>query len=161
MRASRDVAAFVIMVLLFFLVASEAFGQECRERTLSNQPHYMPTGLFCEIGDGMTCFNLDEYKRLLLMDTELYTEKEKVRELNKIVENQGLIIRQKDLIIGTLDKDKEILREQNERIGEKWRTCLEEQEGVPWSSIGLGAAAGVLTGVAAALTTYFIVTSVK
>jgi ElaB/YqjD/DUF883 family membrane-anchored ribosome-binding protein len=138
------------LIITALLLAGSAQAQECRQRELSNKPFLMPTGLFCKIGDdGMTCFTLEEYKKLLEMDHALHIEKEKAREKDSIITNQGLIIQQKDAVIVTLEKDKDVLEEQVTRLGEKWRTCLEESEGIPWSSIGWGAAVGVVVGVIA------------
>lgn len=146
----RIAGLFVIL-----LMAVPAFSQECRKRELSSKPFMMPTGLFCEIGDGgMTCFTLEEYKKLLEIDHALFIEKEKTREKDSIITNQGFIIQQKDVVIEMLEKDKTILSDQSTRLGEKWQTCLDESQGVPWSSIGWGVAAGVIVGVVAGGVTY-------
>lgn len=149
------------LIVAALLVAS-AQTPVCQQRELSRKPYYMPTGVLCQLGDdGLACFTLEEYKKLLEMDSELFTEKEKTKEKDSIIENQGLIIQQKDVLITTLEKDKTILEGQSERLGEKWRDCLAESEGIPWSSLGWGIAAGVLVGVITGGITYLAMSTVR
>lgn len=155
MKDGKDIATLLVVLAALLLVASNALGQECRQRELSSKPFYMPTGLFCQIGEeGMTCFTLEEYKKLLEMDHKLHTEEQKAIEYTSIIENQGLIIQQKDVLIESLEKDKTILEQQSERLGEKWRTCLNESEGFPWDTVFWGAGAGLVVGITAAVITY-------
>jgi hypothetical protein len=115
----------------------------------------MPAGVICNVTeDGLACFTLKEYTKLLEMDNELFTEKEKIKEKDSIISNQGLIIQQKDVVIQSLEKDNKILAGQVERIGNKWQKCLDESEGFPWDTVFWGAGAGVIVGVAAAVVTY-------
>jgi ElaB/YqjD/DUF883 family membrane-anchored ribosome-binding protein len=147
-----------LLVFVFLFVSGAAQGQECRQRALSSRPHYLPPGLFCEIApDGMMCFNLEEYKQLLKMDAELHAGKEKVREKDSIITNQALILNQQNLTIDTLESDKKILDERAHRLDEKWRACMAEQEGLPWSSIGLGAGTGVIIGAIVGVIAYLTV----
>lgn len=143
------------VLILAILLAAPAQAQECRQRELSSKPFFMPTGLFCQIGEeGMTCFTLEEYKKLLEMDHGLHIEKEKGLEKDKIIENQGLIIQQKDVMIRTLEKDKKVLEGQVERLGDKWQTCLDESEGFPWDTMFWGIGAGLVVGITAGVVTY-------
>lgn len=145
-------------VAIALLIAAPVQAQECRHRELSSQPHYLPPGLFCEIApDGMMCFNLEEYKLLLKLDTELYAEKQKTIEKDSIITNQALILNQQNLTIDTLESDKKILDERAQRLDEKWRSCMDEQEGLPWSSIGLGAGTGVIIGAIVGVIAYLTV----
>ena len=142
-------------LILALLLAAPVQAQECRQRELSSKPFFMPTGLFCQIDEkGMTCFTLDEYKKLLEMDHALHTEKQKSIEKDQIIENQGLMLRQSKVVVETLEKDKEVLTAQSNRLGEKWQNCLDESEGFPWDTMFWGVGAGLVVGIAAGVITY-------
>lgn len=148
-------------LILALLLAAPAQAQECKKRELSSKPHKVPTGVLCNIHEQqLACFTLEEYTLILEVDHELYTLKQKSAEKDKIIENQGLIIQQNQIVIETLEKDKEILEGQVSRMGTKWRECLDENEGFPWSSMLVGIGAGVLTGIVAGVVTFLVINNV-
>jgi hypothetical protein len=151
----RETIIAVIVAVAFTLITSVAYSQECRERNLSRKPAHIPTGKFCKVSDDeMTCFTLEEYKKLIEVDSKLDTELQKAVEKDQIITNQGLILRQKDVLIETMEKDKDVLVDQANRLGEKWRSCLDEQKGIPWDAMFWGIGAGALTGIIVGVVAY-------
>jgi len=142
-------------LILALLLAAPVRAQECQQRELSSKPFYVPTGMLCQVGEEKkTCYTLEEFKKLLEVDHDLYTEKEKSKEKDSIISNQGLLLQQKDLVIEFLEKDKKVLDGQVTRLGEKWQTCLDENEGFPWDTMFWGVGAGVVVGIVAGVVTY-------
>ena len=143
------------LVLLTILIVVPARAQECQQRELSSKPFYIPTGMLCQVGEGeKVCYAMEGFKNLLEVDHKLYTEKEKSKEKDSIISNQGLLLQQKDLVIEFLEKDKKVLNGQVTRLGGKWQTCLDENEGFPWDTMFWGVGAGVVVGIVAGVVTY-------
>ena len=163
MKTNKDILALLVIVAAMLLLAiNDAKGAECQQRTLSVRPFYMPTGQFCKVtAEGMVCFTLEEYKKLLEMDKDLYAEKQKAVERDKIIENQVLILRQKDLTIDLLEQDKQVLTERSDRLAVKWKECLDDNEALPWGALLWGTGTGVVVGIVAGVATWAILATTQ
>lgn len=115
--------------------------------------HYMPPGRLMflpESGLEFMCFNIDEYKFLLMMDNELHTVSRQFELLsNAEIDYQNILVK-KEEVIGTLESDKALLAKRCLRLEGQWQTCEEElieaSSGSVWPYIL--AATGAVIGIA-------------
>jgi len=113
--------------------------------------HYMPVGakVYLLTGEEGRGFTLGEYKLLLQMDADLWNLTQQVDMFRDLGEQYKLVTKQKDAIILSLKKDKEILRTRSLRLEEKWQESEEARvnaEGgalLPWIVAAIGAGIGI------------------
>lgn len=112
--------------------------------------HYMPAGtpLVLQTGEQVRYFVFDEYKLLLKMDNDLWEANSSLELYKDLDVRYTETFAQKDLIIQSLESDKDVLTGQLKRAEENWhdaeKRLVEASGGPVWPYIL--AAGGVVVG---------------
>lgn len=148
MGRPRNIAA---AIFVFGLIVGWVVGPaHCKVKV---QLHYMPPGVDYQIpgGDRVRYFTLDMYKKLLQMDHELWVASQQIETLSKMYSNFTEMLKQKDLLIDSKNKEIKIYAGRADRVTKLWykseEALAKERDKFSWSSFGLGL--GIGAGAAA------------
>jgi hypothetical protein len=123
--------------------------------SIADPPKFLPQGVRATVGTPpaeMQCYDLDGFKNLLRLDTELDGRLRQVELLGNRVDALGIIVTNQDAVITDNAKAIQLLRVENDRVYTLWQNAdkqRREAENATHAASWIGWAVATVSTVAA------------